>query len=103
MSHIPYRTYLTEEQMPKYWYNLRADMKEQHDPLINPATMQPVTVEDLRPVFCDELAKQELNSTDRYIPIPEEIQEFYKALPSLSPDPRLQFGKGAGHAGQNLL
>ena len=78
MSHIPYRTYLTEEQTPKYWYNLRADMKEQHDPLLNPATMQPVTVEDLRPVFCDELAKQELNSTDRYIPIPEEIQEFYK-------------------------
>lgn len=98
MSHIPYRTYLTEEQTPKYWYNLRADMKEQHDPLLNPATMQPVTVEDLRPVFCDELAKQELNSTDRYIPIPEEIQEFYK-LYRPSPLIRAYNLERTGHAG----
>lgn len=99
MSHIPYRTYLTEEQMPKYWYNLRADMKEQHDPLLNPATMQPVTVEDLRPVFCDELAKQELNQHRPLYPYSRGNPGILQALPSLSPDPRLQFGKGAGHAG----
>ncbi|MCX7615663.1 MAG: TrpB-like pyridoxal phosphate-dependent enzyme [Clostridiales bacterium] len=75
---IPYRTYLTEDQMPKYWYNLRADMKDQHDPYINPGTMKPVQYEDLLPVFCEELVKQEMNTTDRYIPIPEEVQEFYK-------------------------
>lgn len=75
---IPHRLYLTEEQMPKQWYNLRADMKEQPDPLLNPATLKPVTAEDLYPVFCEELARQELDSTTRYIDIPEEIQEFYK-------------------------
>jgi len=64
--------------MPKQWYNLRADMKEQPDPLLNPATLKPVTAEDLYPVFCEELARQELDSTTRYIDIPEEIQEFYK-------------------------
>ncbi|HPU62605.1 MAG TPA: TrpB-like pyridoxal phosphate-dependent enzyme [Mobilitalea sp.] len=75
---IPHRLYLTEEQMPKQWYNLRADMKEQPDPMLNPATLKPVTVEDLYPVFCEELARQEMDSTTRYIDIPEEIQEFYK-------------------------
>lgn len=75
---IPYRTYLTEDQMPKYWYNLRADMKEQHDPLVNPGTMQPLKQEELLPVFCEELVKQEFNTTDRYIEIPEGIREFYK-------------------------
>ncbi|MGN0771276.1 MAG: TrpB-like pyridoxal phosphate-dependent enzyme [Christensenellales bacterium] len=75
---IPYKTYLTEEEMPKYWFNLKAVMKEQHDPFLNPATLQPCTAEDLRHVFCDELVKQELNTTDRLIPIPEEIQEFLK-------------------------
>lgn len=75
---IPHRLYLTEEQMPKHWYNLRADMKEQPDPLLDPATLKPVKVEDLYPVFCEELAHQELDSTTRYIDIPEEIQDFYK-------------------------
>lgn len=75
---IPHRLYLTEEQMPKQWYNLRADMKEQPDPLLNPATLKPVKVEDLYPVFCEELAHQEMDSTTRYIDIPEEIQDFYK-------------------------
>lgn len=75
---IPHRLYLTEEQMPKQWYNLRADMKEQPDPLLNPATLKPVKVEDLYPVFCEELARQEMDSTTRYIDIPEEIQDFYK-------------------------
>ena len=52
MAKIPHRLYLTEDQMPKQWYNLRADMKEQPDPIINPATMQPAVEEDLYPVFC---------------------------------------------------
>jgi len=75
---IPHRLYLTEDQMPKQWYNLRADMKEQPDPILNPGTMKPVVLEDLLPVFCEELAKQELDSETRYIDIPEEVQEFYK-------------------------
>lgn len=75
---IPYRIYLDEEQIPKKYYNIRADMPEQHDPLLNPATGRPATLEDLKPVFCDELAKQELDTTTRYFDIPEPVQEFYK-------------------------
>lgn len=75
---IPHRIYLTEEQIPKQWYNLRADMKEQSDPMLNSSTMQPVTDEDLYPVFCRKLAHQELDSTTRYYDIPEEVQEFYR-------------------------
>lgn len=78
MKKVPHRLYLTEDQMPKVWYNLRADMKELPDPIINPATMQPATVEDLYPVFCTELAQQEMDNTTRYFEIPEEIQEMYK-------------------------
>ncbi|MGI5893496.1 MAG: TrpB-like pyridoxal phosphate-dependent enzyme [Candidatus Merdivicinus sp.] len=78
MKNIPHRIYLTEDQMPKQWYNLRADMKELPDPMLNPQTLKPVTEEDLYPVFCKELAHQELDSNTRYIDIPEEIQEFYK-------------------------
>ena len=78
MSKIPHRLYLTEEQMPKQWYNLRADMKEQPDPIINPSTMKPAVEEDLYPVFCKKLAHQEMDAQTRYIDIPEEIQEMYK-------------------------
>ena len=78
MKKVPYRYYLTESEMPKQWYNLRADMKEQHDPFINPATMKPITEEELRPIFCDDLAHQEMDDKTRYVDIPEEIQEFYK-------------------------
>lgn len=78
MAKIPHRLYLSEEQIPKQWYNLRADMKEQPEPLLNPATLKPVTIDDLTPVFCKELAKQELDATTRYIDIPEEVQEMYK-------------------------
>ena len=74
---IPHRLYLTEEQMPKQWYNLRADMKDQPDPMLNPSTHLPVKVEDLYPVFCEELAKQEMDEVTRYVDIPEEVQEFY--------------------------
>lgn len=78
MAKIPHRYYLTEEQMPKQWYNLRADMKELPDPLINPATMKPAVEADLYPVFCKKLAHQEMDNETRYIDIPEEIQEMYK-------------------------
>ena len=75
---IPYRFYLTEDQMPTQWYNLRADMKEQPDPLLNPATLEPLREEDLYPIFCKELAHQEMDSETRYIDIPEEVLEMYK-------------------------
>lgn len=78
MKKIPHRIYLNEDQMPKQWYNLRADMKELPDPMLNPQTLKPATEEDLYPVFCKELAHQELDSQTRYVDIPEEIQEFYK-------------------------
>lgn len=77
-SKIPYKIYLHEEEMPKFWYNLRADMKNKPAPLLNPATHQPVTFDELKAVFCDELVRQELNDTDREIPIPQEILDFYK-------------------------
>ena len=75
---IPYKIYLEESEMPKDWYNVRADMKIKPAPLLNPATHEPMTAEQLGAVFCDELVKQELNDDDRLIPIPEEIQDFYK-------------------------
>ncbi len=78
IKNIPHRLYLTEEQMPKQWYNLRADMKEQPDPIINPATGKPANVEDLYPVFCEELAKQEMDGTTRLIDIPDEVLDMYK-------------------------
>ncbi len=78
MKRIPHRIYLTEDQMPKQWYNLRADMKELPDPMLNPGTFEPITTEELYPVFCEQLAKQEMDNTTRYIDIPEEIQDFYK-------------------------
>lgn len=78
MEKIPYKIYLEEKEMPLAWYNMKADMKEQHDPFLNPATLKPCTKEDLLPVFCEELVDQELNSKDRYIEIPEEIRSFYR-------------------------
>ena len=75
---IPYKIYLEENELPDSWYNVRADMKNKPAPLLNPATHEPMTAEQLGAVFCDELVKQELNDDDRLIPIPEEIQDFYK-------------------------
>ena len=75
---IPYKIYLEESELPKQWYNVRADMKNKPAPLLNPATLKPMTFEDLRPVFCDELVRQELDDTTAYFDIPEEIQNFYK-------------------------
>lgn len=78
MKKIPYRTYLTEEQMPKQWYNLRADMKELPESMLNPQTMKPVKKEDLLPIFCEELVEQELNNEKRYYDIPKEILDMYR-------------------------
>ena len=79
MAHqIPYKIYLSENEMPKQWYNLRADMTNKPAPLLNPGTLQPMTFDELRGVFCDELIKQELDDTTAYFDIPEEIREFYK-------------------------
>ena len=75
---IPHRLYLTEDQMPTAWYNLRADMKELPDPMLNPATGKPVQEQDLYPVFCEKLAHQELDNTTRYVDIPGEILDLYK-------------------------
>ena len=75
---IPYKIYLEESEMPAQWYNVRADMKNKPAPLLNPGTQKPITLDDLKPIFCEELAKQELDDTTAYIDIPKEIQDFYK-------------------------
>ena len=75
---IPYKIYLTEEELPTAWYNLRADMKNKPAPLLNPDTHELMTEEDLSDIFCEELVKQELDDTTAYIPIPQEIRDFYK-------------------------
>ncbi len=78
MEKIPYKIYLEENEMPRQWYNVRADMKKKPAPILNPATLKPVTKEELSHIFCEELASQELNETDPYIEIPEEIRNFYR-------------------------
>ena len=75
---IPYKIYLEENEMPKQYYNVRADMKKKPAPLLNPGTLQPMTAQELEHVFCDELVKQELDDTTAYFDIPQEIQDFYK-------------------------
>ena len=79
MAHeIPYRLYLSEEDLPKTWYNVRADMKNKPAPLLNPGTRKPMTAEELSPVFCEELVKQELDDNTPFFEIPAEIREYYK-------------------------
>ena len=75
---VPYKIYLDEKDIPSSWYNVRADMKNKPAPLIHPATLKPLTFEEMRPIFCDELIRQELDDTTPYIRIPNEIQNFYK-------------------------
>ena len=77
-NEIPYKIYLEESEMPKSWYNLRADMKNKPAPLLHPGTHQPLKLEELTPIFCEELAKQELDDKTPYIEIPEDIRNFYK-------------------------
>ena len=78
MKKIPYKIYLEESELPKQWYNVRADMKNKPAPILNPQTLKPITAEELRPIFCDELIKQELDDTTPYFDIPQEIIDFYK-------------------------
>ena len=75
---IPYKIYLEEREIPDKWYNVRADMKNKPAPLIHPGTRQPLTFEEMQPIFCDELIRQELDNTNPYIDIPEEVLNFYK-------------------------
>ncbi len=75
---IPYKIYLNEDEMPKAWYNLRADMKQKPAPLLNPGTLQPMKAEELSGVFCEELIRQELDDNTAFFEIPEEIHNFYK-------------------------
>ncbi len=75
---IPYKIYLSEDEMPKAWYNLRADMLNKPAPLLNPGTLKPMTAQELDGVFCEELVQQELDDQTPYFPIPEEILEYYK-------------------------
>lgn len=78
MIEIPYKTYLSEDELPAAWYNMRADMKKKPAPLLNPATLKPVSAEELEHVFCTECVKQELDDTTPYIPIPGAVRDFYK-------------------------
>ena len=78
MAEIPYKIYLEENEMPQAWYNLRADMKNKPALLLNPGTLKPMTFEDLTPVFCDDLVRQELDDTTPFFEIPDEIRSFYK-------------------------
>ena len=78
MNDIPYKTYLSENELPQAWYNVRADMKKKPAPLLNPATRKPVTAEELERVFCRACVKQELDDTTPYIPIPGPVAEFYR-------------------------
>ena len=78
IKRIPNKIYLSEEQLPKQWYNLRADMKQLPDPMLNPKTMQPICEADLYPIFCKELARQELDEKTAYIDIPEPVREMYR-------------------------
>lgn len=77
---IPYKIYLEESEMPKTWYNVRADMKNKPAPLLNPETFKPMTEEELSVVFCEELVKQELDNENRYIEIPEKYVTFTRCI-----------------------
>jgi len=77
-NQVPYKVYLSEDEIPKAWYNVRADMKTDHRPILNPGTQKPITPDELKPVFCDKLIEQELNDKDRFIEIPTPIRDFYK-------------------------
>ncbi len=77
-TRIPYKIYLEESEMPRSWYNVRADMKNKPAPLLNPGTLQPITFDELKGIFCEELSRQELDENTAYIEIPEEIRNFYK-------------------------
>ena len=78
MNNVPYKTYLSENELPDAWYNVRADMKKKPAPLLNPKTLEPVTAKELEHVFCKECVRQELDTTTAYIPIPQPVRDFYR-------------------------
>jgi len=80
MPNVPYKIYLSEKELPGHWYNLKAVMKELPPPMLHPGTLKPCTKEDLMPIFCEELAEQELNTEDKYIEIPEGLLNFYRMI-----------------------
>lgn len=80
MTKIPYKTYLTEDEIPRRWYNLRADMKQQPAPLLNPGTLQPLKPQDLYPVFCEKLCDMEMDSTTRYFDMPDGVFDYYRTF-----------------------
>ncbi len=75
---IPYKIYLAEDEIPSQWYNVRADMKNKPAPLISPADGHALTIEEMNPIFCEELNKQELDDVTPYFDIPGEVMDFYK-------------------------
>ena len=93
---IPYKIYLTEDELPRNWYNVRADMTNKPAPLLNPGTLQPMTAEELGHVFCDELVKQELDDTTAYT-------GFLQDVPPVPAGARLLSGGEAGHPCPHLL
>ena len=94
---IPYKIYLAENEIPTQWYNVRADMKNKPSPLLAPDTGNPLSIEDLKPIFCEELCRQELDNDTAYFDIPKEILDFYRMYQSVFP------GKGFGHSCQDFL
>ena len=75
---IPYKIYLTEEEVPRHWFDIRPDLKNPPAPILHPGTLAPCTAEDLEPIFCRECVKQELSTTESFVEIPEEVRNFYK-------------------------
>ncbi|NLF80638.1 MAG: TrpB-like pyridoxal phosphate-dependent enzyme [Clostridia bacterium] len=80
MTTIPYKTYLTEDEIPRRYYNFRADMPQQHAPFLHPGTLQPLQAQDLYPIFCEELCNIEMDTTTRYIDIPEAVLDYYRTF-----------------------
>lgn len=72
------RFLLTEKEIPTHWYNIVADMKNKPLPMMNPQTKKPLTLDDMTGVFCKACSEQELNTTDAWIEIPEEVRNLYK-------------------------
>ena len=97
-----YKIHLSEAEMPQEWYNLIPDLPSPMPPYLHPATGQPITPQDLAPIFPMELIMQEV-SPERWIPIPDEVQRIYQALAPQPPAPGPKSGEGPGHPGPHLL
>ena len=103
MSNRQKRFILPEDEIPKYWYNIQADMVNKPMPPLNPATKEPLKPEDLYPIFAKELCHQELNQTDAWIEIPEEVREMYKYYRSTPAGTCLRTGESTGYTGTHLF